>query len=159
MDLLKKADYNAKITQIKGKMHSITGLGTTAAINTVENKIPNFSDLFEKTDCDAKTSDIETKCLTTSDYNKFTNKVLNKKIKEGELVDKSNISRFIQNFDLGKKIVTLLKKAEFKVEQDKIEKRQAFNSSYFCGKSHFEDDGAKNYFMCQPTNRYFKKVL
>ena len=39
-----------------------------------------------------------------------------------------------------KKVATLAKKAELKAEQNKIMKLQAFDSSYFCGKSHFEDD-------------------
>ena len=35
-----------------------------------------------KTDCDAKTSEIETKHSTTSHYNKFTGEIVNAKIKE-----------------------------------------------------------------------------
>ena len=35
-------------------------------------------------------------------------------------------------------------KAELKAEQDKIVKLQAFDSSHFLGKSHFEDDGTQN---------------
>ena len=34
---------------------------TTTALTTVENKIPNVSDLVQKTDSDAKTSGIENK--------------------------------------------------------------------------------------------------
>ena len=35
---------------------------------------------------------------------------------------------------------------------------QAFNSSYFRGKSHFEDDGTQNYLVYQPVYRYSKKI-
>ena len=30
--------------------------------------------------------------------------------------------------------------------------------SYFHGKSHFEEDGAQNYLVFQPINRYFKHI-
>ena len=84
--LVKKADYDAKINEIKGKIPSITGLAATSALNFVKNEIPNVSDLVKKTDCDAKTSDIESKYFTTSDYNKSTNTILDAKIKEKKLV-------------------------------------------------------------------------
>ena len=97
----------------------------------------------KKTDYDAKISDIEAKYFTTSDYNKFTNKILDKKIKE--LVEKSDILGFIDNCDLDKKIGTLAAKAELKTEQNKIVKLQAFDFSYFRCKSQFEEDGKQNY--------------
>ena len=37
-------------------------------------------------------------------------------------------------------------KAEFKENQNKIVKLQAFDSSYFLGKNHFDDDGTQNHF-------------
>ena len=39
MNVLKKTDYNAKITEIK------IGLATTSALTAVENKIPDTSNL------------------------------------------------------------------------------------------------------------------
>ena len=35
---------------------------------------------------------------------------------------------------------------------------QKFDSSYFRGKSHFEEDGTQNYLVFLPTHRYFKKI-
>ena len=49
MVLLKKADYSAKITEIEGKIASISGLATNAALTTVENKLPSISSLVKKT--------------------------------------------------------------------------------------------------------------
>ena len=46
--LVKKTDYNAKITQNEGKIPSISGLATNAALTTVENKTPNISSLVKK---------------------------------------------------------------------------------------------------------------
>ena len=37
-------------------------------------------------------------------------------------------------------------------------KLQVFNSSYFDGKSHFENDGTQNYLVFQPVFKYFKKI-
>ena len=48
VDLLIKTDYNAKIVEIEGKIPSIFGLATTAALNEVENKIYNVSNLVKK---------------------------------------------------------------------------------------------------------------
>ena len=39
----------------------------------------------------------ERKYFTTSDYNKFTSKILDTKINEKELVNKANISEFLNN--------------------------------------------------------------
>ena len=52
VDLLKKTDYNAKITKIEGKIPSISGLTATA------NKMLHFSDLVKKPDYDT----IKTEC-------------------------------------------------------------------------------------------------
>ena len=70
-----------------------------------------------------KIPDIEGEYFTTSNYNKLMNNVLNTKMKHKELVNKCDISEFINNIDLDEKIKTLTKKAEFKVEPDKITKK------------------------------------
>ena len=52
--LVTKRDHDNKIDEIKGKIPSITGLATTAALTVVENKKPNVTDLVKKADHDAK---------------------------------------------------------------------------------------------------------
>ena len=47
-ELIIKTNYNVKITEIEGKIPSITALATTAALVAVENKIPNVSNLVKK---------------------------------------------------------------------------------------------------------------
>ena len=42
-ELAKKADLNAKITEIEGKIPSITGLITNSVLTAVENKIPDVT--------------------------------------------------------------------------------------------------------------------
>ena len=45
---LKKTDFNVKVTEIEGKIPSITGLATNSAFIAVENKIPDVSSLVKK---------------------------------------------------------------------------------------------------------------
>ena len=83
-DILKKAEYNAKIKYIEDKILGTASLPTTAALNSkinvvqnkipnitnlttnialtsVENKIPNVSNLVEKTSYNTKINEIEKK--------------------------------------------------------------------------------------------------
>ena len=48
MDLLKKTDYNAKISEIESKIPNISGLATTSALNAVEIKVLDVSSLVKK---------------------------------------------------------------------------------------------------------------
>ena len=48
--LVKKTDYNTKITEIEGKIPDISNLATKAALTSVENKIHNVSGLATKTE-------------------------------------------------------------------------------------------------------------
>ena len=69
-DLLEKADYDAKITEIKSKIPNITGLAITAALlNGDENDILNVN-----------ISDIEKKYFPNPDYNNFMSEILDAKI-------------------------------------------------------------------------------
>ena len=73
VDLLKKkTDYNAKIKVIEYKIPSVINLATTAALTSVESKIPSVSDLVKKADYDAKISEMQ-KCKdNTKSYHKFS---------------------------------------------------------------------------------------
>ena len=157
--LVKETDYNAKITEIENKIPSINGLATTATLTAIENKIPDISNLVKRPNYDTKILDIESKHITTADYNKFAKNLVASNIESKELVDKSVIGGFISSAYLDKKkAVTLATKAEPKAEQDKIIKLQAFDSNYFRGKNHFEDDGNQKYLVFQPMYRYFKNI-
>ena len=114
MDLLKKTDYNAKITEIETKISSISDLATNAALATVENKIPNFSKLVKKTDYDAKISDIESKYITTAGNNKFTKDIIVNRIKSEGSINKSAIAGFINNAYLYEKSNNISSKSRIK---------------------------------------------
>ena len=82
-DVLKKTDYNAKITEIENKIPDISNLATKTALNTIEKRIPDTSGLVKKTDYNAKITEIEgkipdisnlaTKTALTSVENKIPN--------------------------------------------------------------------------------------
>ena len=47
-ELVKKTDYNTKITEMESKISSISGLATNSELTAVENKMPNVSNLVKK---------------------------------------------------------------------------------------------------------------
>ena len=85
--MVKKTDFNSKISEVEGKIPSITGLTTNSALTTVENKLPDIISLVKKTD-DAKISEIENKVnyhnhdkyITTSEFNTMTASTFNARL-------------------------------------------------------------------------------
>ena len=112
--MLQNTHYDAKTKDIECKITSITFLATTAAFTAVENKIPDDSDTVKKAEYDGKIKYIESKYFTTSDYSKFTDHAFGAKIENKELVNKSDISGFINNSDLNKKIKNKQQKRNYK---------------------------------------------
>ena len=55
------------------------------------------------------------------------------------------------------KKVTSNKRKLLRVENE-LNKLKTFDSSYFIGKSHFDEDGTQNYLVFQPLNKYFKLI-
>ena len=43
--------------------------------------------------------------------------------------------------------------------ENELNKLKTFDSSYFIGKNHFEEDGTQNYLVFQPINKYFKLYI
>ena len=58
--------------------------------------------------------------------------------------------------DISKRITS--NKTKHLLVENELKKLQKFDSSYFRGKSHFEEDGAQNYLAFQPMYRYFKRI-
>ena len=79
-------------TLLNTKISEVDGVVTTTVLNTkngeFNSKIPGVSGLVRKTDYNTKISDIKAKYFTISDYNKFTEEILDAKMKEKGLVDK-----------------------------------------------------------------------
>ena len=45
---IKKIDFNSKIAEVEGKIHSNSGLATNSALTAIENKIPDVTNLVKK---------------------------------------------------------------------------------------------------------------
>ena len=71
-NLVTNASLNAKPNEVKDEIPSISNLPTTITLTTVENEIPNITDLVTKANYDEKILEIENKYFTTSYYNTFT---------------------------------------------------------------------------------------
>ena len=69
-DLVKKTDYNTKITEIENKIPDISNLATKIALTAVENEIPNVSNLVNKTDYNTKVTEIENK-VNNQNYDEY----------------------------------------------------------------------------------------
>ena len=142
---LKKTDFIAKVTEIEGKIPSISGLATNTALTVVENKIPDVSSLVKKEDYNTKISEIENKVndhnhdkyITTPEFNTLAADVFK--------------VRLAAQTDFGFKLKGLLVENELKNPQKS-------DAAYFRGKSHFEKDGTQNYLVFRPMYRYFKRI-
>ena len=58
--------------------------------------------------------------------------------------------------NLNKKITA--NKTKHLLVENEMNKLKTFDSSYFIGKSHFEEDGTQNYLVFQPLSKYFKVI-
>ena len=98
MVLLKKTNYNTKITELENKIPDISNLATKTALTTVENKIPNISNLVKKTDYNTKVTEIENKLnnhnhdkhIYNSEFNKLATDVFNAKLAKANLITKTD---------------------------------------------------------------------
>ena len=125
---------DTKIGEVENQIPDTGALVTTTVLDTkigeVQKKIPYVSGFVKKADYNTKILDFGKKYLTTFDYNKFAKEILDGKIKEKGLVDKSDISNLAKNSDLDTKLAARAKKADLKAEQDKTAKLQTFDSDY-----------------------------
>ena len=147
--LVKKADYNTKITEIEGKISDISNLETKTALTTVENKIPDVSKFATKTaltNLSNTVPDIST-LLKKSDYDTKIAEIGNKYVSNTGFSSKLAQVNVITKINFYAKIIEL---------ENNIKKLKTFDSIYFKGKSHFEEDSVQNYLVFQPMYRYLK---
>ena len=160
--VLLKTDYDSKITEIEGKIPSISGLTTNSALAAVENKIPNVSGLVKKTDYNTKISEIENKVnnhnhdkyITTPEFNNLAAGVFTARLAQANLVTKTDFDIKLQ--DISKRITS--NKSKHLLVENELKKLQIFDSSYFREKNYFDGDGNQNYLVFQPVYKYFKTV-
>ena len=118
VSLLKKTDYNTKITEIENKLNN-----------------PNHD-----------------KYITTPEFNTLAADVFNARLKQGNLLKKTDFDALLSSFNIRVSANT----RETLLAKDELKKLKTLDLSYFIGKSHWEEDGAQNYLVFQWIHRYFK---
>ena len=127
---------------------STSGLATTSALNAVENKIPNISNLVKKTDYETKVNEIEKKItdhshgkyITTPEFNNLTAENFAARLSQANILTKTDFDN--KPSSLNNKIAS--NKTKHLLVENQLKKLGTFNSIYFRGKSRFEDDGTQN---------------
>ena len=156
--LVKKTNYNTKITELENKIPDNSNLATKTALTTVENKIPDVDNLIKKTDYNTKVTEIKNKLnnhnhdkyIDTSEFNKLAADVFNARLAQANLITKTDFDAKLSS--LNRKITQ--NKSKHLLVENELNKLKTFDSSYFIGKSHFDEDGAQNYLVFQPINKY-----
>ena len=157
-NLVKKA----KLTELEKKIPDVSSLATKTVLTSVENEIPSVSNLVKKTNYDTKITEIENKLnnhdhekyITTPEFNTLAAHVFNARLAQASLITKTDFDAKLSS--LNRKI-TAYKSKNLLVENE-LNKIKTSGSSYFIGKSHFEEDGTQNYLVFLPINRYFKGI-
>ena len=134
-NVVKKADYNTKITEIEGKIPHTDALVKKTDYNTkitkIEDKIPDISNLARKIALTSVENNLATKTALTTAENKIPDTNI--------LVKKSGYNTKITGIE------------------NNIEKLQAYDLSYFKGKQYFDEgDGKQNYLVFLSISKYFK---
>ena len=157
--MLKKWDYNAKVSEIEGKIPSISGFVTTSASTAVKNKIPSVSNLVKKTNYNTRISEFENKItdhnhekyITTPEFNKLTKENFIARLAQANLITKTDFDGKLSS--LKRKII--LNKTRHLLIENMLKKLKTFDLGYFIGKSQFDENGAQDYLVFQPILEYF----
>ena len=147
-------------TEIENKIPNVADFIKKAKLTELENKIPDISNLVNKTDYNTKVTEIENKLnihkhdkyINTQAFKKLTANVFNARIAQANLITKTEFDSKLSS--LHRKITS--KKTKHLLVQNELNKLNIFDSSYFIGKSHFEENDTQNYLVFQPINRCFK---
>ena len=135
----------AKLTELENKIPDISNLATKTALTTVGNSIHSVSNLVKKTDYNTKFTEIENKLnnhshykyIDTQEFNKLAADFFNARLAQVKLITKPEFDSKLSN--LNRKI-TSNKTKHLLVENE----LKTFDSSYFIGKSHFDEAGTQN---------------
>ena len=117
---------------------------------------------LKKINYDTKISELEEKLsdhnrekyINTSEFNTLATDVFNAGIAQANLITKPDFHAKLSS--LNRKNTT--NKSKHLLNENKLKNLKTFDSSYFIGKSHFEEDGVQNYLVYQPMYRYFKMI-
>ena len=103
---------------------------------------------LKKTDYNTKITEIENKLnnhnhdkyIDTSDFNKLAADVFNMRLAQANLITKTDFDAKLSS--LNKKITS--NKTKHLLVENELNKLKTFDSSYFIGKSHFNEDETQN---------------
>ena len=95
------------------------------------------------------------KYITTLEFNTLAADVFNARLKQANLIAKTDFDAKLSS--LNRKITT--NKTKHLLVENELKKLKTFDSSYFIGKSHFEEDGTQNYLVFQPCTGILNKLL
>ena len=151
-----------KLSKLENKIPDVSSLATKTRLTAVEKKIPSVNSLVTKTDSDTKISEIEKKLtdhnhdkyITTPEFNTLSVDVFNVRPVQKNIITKTDFDAKLSSLN---KNITANKSKHLLVESE-LKKIKTFDSSYFIGKSHFEENGTQNYLVFQPTYKYFKMI-
>ena len=163
--LVKKINYNTKITEIEGKIADISNLATKTALTTVENKIPSVSNLVKKQTIILKLQKLKINLIIIIMTNILILQTImilqidatdgfNARLTQANLITKTDFNAKLSNLNI--KITQ--KKTKHSLVEIELNKLKTFDSNYFIGKSHFEEDGRQSYLVFRPIHKYFKLI-
>ena len=88
------------------------------------------------------------------EFNKLTAGVFNARWAQVNLIIKTDFDATLSS--LNRKITQ--NKSKHLLVESELKRLKTFDSSYFIGKSHFEENSTQNYLVFQPLNKYFKVI-
>ena len=152
----------AKLTELENEIPDISNLATKTALTTLGNEIHDVSNLVNKTDYNTNITEIKNelnnhihdKYIDTQEFNKFVADVFNARLAQAKLIAETEFDAKLSS--LNRKSTS--NKTKHLVVENELNRLKTFYSSYFIGKSHFEEDGTQSYLVFQPLNKYFKLI-
>ena len=94
------------------------------------------------------------KYFNTPEFNKLTAKNFPARLAQANLITETDFDAKLSS--LNRKIT--INKSKHLLVENELKKLKTYDACYFIGKSHFEDDGTKNYLVFQVVSKYFKTV-
>ena len=157
-NLATKSKLTTEINKIKNEIPSISNLATKL-LAAVANEVPSITNLVKKADYNTKMTEIEKNLaddyITTPKFNKLATDVFNSRLAQANLKIKTDFDAKLSS--LNRKITK--NKSDHLLVQNELNKLKIFDSGYFIGKSHFEEDGIQSYRVFQPLKNILILLL
>ena len=161
--LVEKLNHNAKVTEMENKTASISGLATNTALTAVESKIPNISSLVKNNNYNTKITETEKELahhnhnnhITTPEFHKLLAEVFDARSARENLVTKTDFDDKLRSPN---QKINSDKTKDLLVEKE-LKTLKTFDSSYFRGKSYFEEYGIQNYLVFQQCTDILKDLV